>query len=111
MALNLDITLDDFARQLDRLLDAAERTHLIAFFNLRDTIPADTNWEQELGRIRAIIGAMTPRERREPDRLDVDHILRIALVSGTKPKDVSDFLRQFGELRVLVAEMLERRRF
>lgn len=111
MALKIDITLDEFARQLDRLLDTRERGHLLAFLDLREAIPTETNWDEELTRIRDIISAMTPSERRHPDRLDIDHILRIALVSGTKPKDVSDFLRQFGDLRVRMAEMLERGRF
>jgi signal recognition particle subunit SRP54 len=106
--MKMDITLDDFAHQLDRLLDDTERGRLLALFNLRDTIPANTDWEGELTHIRAIITAMTPAERRNPDRLDIDQILRIALVSGTKPKEVTDFLRQFGELRVRMGQMLER---
>jgi signal recognition particle GTPase len=106
MLLKCAITLDDFARQLDRLLQLDDPTAALPFLGVRDLFPAATEWKQELRRMRSIIAAMTPAERRDPDHLDIDQILRIALVSDTKPKDVGDFLRQFGDLRAQLAQVL-----
>ncbi len=113
MPLKCDITLDDFARQLDHLLDGKTNpTDVLFLVGLRELPPASLeiqdSWRIELRRIREIITAMTPRERRDPDHLDIEQILRIALVSNTKPRDVTDFLRQFGELREKLVDLLGR---
>lgn len=113
MALKCDITLDDFARQLDQLLDGKTSPAEVLFLaGVRDVAWPEPgvqhSWQMELRRIRQIIIAMKPSERRDPDHLDIDQILRIALVSNTKPRDVTDFLRQFSELREKLADMLGR---
>src|SRR5262245_31637010 len=111
MPLMCDINQDHFARQLDRLLDAdglADLAHLQRLFRVPGLVEPDLqdNWQSELRRIRDIIAAMTVVERRNPNRLDIDQILRIAMVSGASPKEVSDFLRQFGDMREQMAAIL-----
>lgn len=113
MALKCDITLDDFARQIDHLLDSKTGgAGLLLVAGVRDIHPTGPEeqgtWQLELRRIREIITAMTPRERRDPDHLEIEQILRIAMVSGTKPRDVTDFLRQFSELREKLADLFGR---
>jgi signal recognition particle GTPase len=113
MALKCDITLDDFARQLDQLLNGMTSPADVLFLaSVRDFAPmgpdSQRGWQLELRRIREIITAMTPWERRDPDHLDIEQILRIALVSRTRPRDVTDFLRQFSELREKLADLLGR---
>ena len=55
--------------------------------------------EKQLGRIEAIIGSMTPEERRRADILDGSRRKRVARGSGTTVEDVNRLLKQFVEMQ------------
>jgi signal recognition particle subunit SRP54 len=55
----------------------------------------DVDPEQEINRIEAMIGSMTPDERRNPDKIDRSRRNRIATGSGTQPSDVHQLIKQF----------------
>jgi len=55
--------------------------------------------ERQLRRIEAIIGSMTPDERRHADIIDGSRRKRIARGSGTSVEDVNRLLKQFGEMQ------------
>jgi signal recognition particle subunit SRP54 len=55
--------------------------------------------ERQLRRIEAIIGSMTPDERRYADIIDGSRRKRIARGSGTSVEDVNRLLKQFGEMQ------------
>lgn len=55
--------------------------------------------ERRLRRFGAIVRAMTPEERRDPDLLDRSRIVRVAKGSGTSLHEVSDLLREYHKLR------------
>jgi signal recognition particle subunit SRP54 len=59
----------------------------------------------ELRRIEAIIGSMTPQERRHPELIKASRRRRIALGSGTTTADVNRLLRQFGEMQRLMKSL------
>jgi signal recognition particle subunit SRP54 len=59
----------------------------------------------DLRRIEAIIRAMTPRERRDPQVLNASRRRRIALGSGTSLTDVNRLVKQFGEMQKMMKQL------
>jgi signal recognition particle subunit SRP54 len=55
--------------------------------------------ERQLRRIEAIIGSMTPDERKYADSIDGSRKRRIAKGSGTSVEDVNRLLKQFNEMQ------------
>src|SRR5688500_18501000 len=55
--------------------------------------------ERQLRRIEAIIGSMTPDERKHADLIDGSRRKRIARGSGTAVEDVHRVLKQFNEMQ------------
>jgi signal recognition particle subunit SRP54 len=61
--------------------------------------------EGELDRLQAIILAMTPEERRRPELIKGSRRLRIARGSGTSVQQVSQLVKQFGQMRKLMRQV------
>jgi len=61
--------------------------------------------ERELDRIEAIILSMTPEERARPDLIDGSRRKRIARGSGTTVQAVNQLVKQFGQMRKLMAQL------
>jgi signal recognition particle subunit SRP54 len=55
-----------------------------------------------LKRQAAIIGSMTPKERRNPDLLKASRKRRIAAGSGTTVQEVNKLLKQFDEMSAMM---------
>ena len=55
--------------------------------------------EKQMGRIEAIIGSMTPGERRDYTIINGSRRKRIAAGSGTSVEEVNRLLKQFTEMR------------
>jgi signal recognition particle subunit SRP54 len=53
----------------------------------------------------AIIGSMTPKERRHPDLLKASRKKRIAAGSGTSVQEVNKLLKQFDEMSAMMKRM------
>ncbi len=53
-----------------------------------------------------MIDAMTPEERANPNMIDEARRIRIAAGAGVQPHEVSDFLKQFEQLRALMKDMM-----
>ncbi len=64
--------------------------------------------EGEFKRLEAIIQSMTPDERNNPEILGNSRRNRIARGSGSSLRDVSDLLKQFGEMKKIVGKMGKR---
>ena len=60
---------------------------------------------REVPRMIAIIGSMTPKERRNPDLLNGSRRARIARGSGTTPADVNKLLKQYQQMEKMMAKM------
>jgi signal recognition particle subunit SRP54 len=58
--------------------------------------------ERQLNRIEAIIGSMTPGERRNHQIVNGSRRKRIAKGSGTSVEDVNRLLKQFIEMRKML---------
>jgi len=61
--------------------------------------------ERELDRVEAIILSMTPAERARPDLIDGSRRKRIARGSGTTVQAVNQLVKQFGQMRKLMAQL------
>jgi signal recognition particle subunit SRP54 len=61
--------------------------------------------ERELDRLQAIILAMTPEERRRPELIKGSRRLRIARGSGTNVQQVSQLVKQFGQMRKVMRQV------
>jgi signal recognition particle subunit SRP54 len=63
----------------------------------------DLNFDQrELDHYEAIIKAMTPKERRNPNIIEDSRRRRVAKGSGTDPKDVSGLIESFSQVREMM---------
>ncbi|MBW2272016.1 MAG: signal recognition particle protein [Deltaproteobacteria bacterium] len=58
--------------------------------------------ETELVKVEAMIGSMTLGERRQPELIDKSRTSRIAQGSGRKPKEVTDLLKRFDQMREMM---------
>jgi signal recognition particle subunit SRP54 len=61
--------------------------------------------EQDLSQIEGIINSMTPRERENPDIIDMSRRRRIADGSGVNPSDVNKLLKEFGTMSGMMQQM------
>ena len=59
--------------------------------------------EKQMARVEAIIGSMTPAERQDDSIINGSRRKRIAQGSGTSVEDVNRLLKQFGEMRRVLA--------
>lgn len=67
--------------------------------------------EKELKRTEAIISAMTPRERRNPDILNGSRKRRIATGSGTEVYQVNQLVKQFKEMQKMMKQLGNKKGF
>ncbi|MBI4591285.1 MAG: signal recognition particle protein [Candidatus Rokubacteria bacterium] len=99
-------TLEDFADQLKQLRSMGplgELLEMIPFFKGAKGLPTELRGEEaELGRYEAIIGSMTPEERREPPIINGSRRNRIARGSGTSVQDVNRLLKQYAQLKKMM---------
>jgi signal recognition particle subunit SRP54 len=104
-------TLDDFLGQLRQVRRMGPLTNLLgmvpgmgqAVKQLRQ-VNMD---ERDVDRIEAIILSMTPQERARPDLVDGSRRKRIARGSGTTVQAVNQLLKQFGQMRKLMAQLAQ----
>ena len=104
-------TLDDFLGQLRQVRRMGPLTNLLglvpgmgqAVKQLRQ-VKMD---ERDVDRIEAIILSMTPQERARPDVIDGSRRKRIARGSGTTVQAVNQLLKQFAQMRKLMAQLAQ----
>ncbi|MCH7866646.1 MAG: signal recognition particle protein [Myxococcales bacterium] len=59
--------------------------------------------EGELVKVKAMVGSMTPGERQVPSLINKSRTTRIAAGSGRKPKEVTDLLKRFEQMKGMMA--------
>ena len=97
-----EFTLEDLQDQLIKLRRMGPLASLLELLPkggpLRG-LDASSVDERRLGVIQAILGSMTPQERRRPDVLNASRKRRIARGSGTTVQDINQLLKQYKEMR------------
>ncbi len=102
-------TLEDFAeqlRQLRKMGPLEQILDMVPFFKGAKPGQSELDAEsRDLRRFEAIIGSMTPGERRTPAIINGERRSRIARGSGTSVQDVNRLLKQYAQLRKMMKDM------
>jgi signal recognition particle subunit SRP54 len=104
-----EFTLDDFLQQMKQVRRMGPLSNVLGMMpgmgktmkQLREVNMDD----RELDRLEAIILSMTPAERARPDMIDGSRRKRIARGSGTTVQAVNQLVKQFAQMRKLMAQM------
>jgi signal recognition particle subunit SRP54 len=103
-----DFTLDDFRKQLKTIRRMGPLESILGMIpglgNLKQLADNKPD-EKQMGRVEAIIGSMTPGERRNDRIINGSRRKRIAKGSGTTVEEVNRLLKQFTEMRKVLQMM------
>jgi signal recognition particle subunit SRP54 len=102
-------TLEDFLQQLRQVRKMGPLQNVLGLMPgmgkaMRQLRAADMD-DRELDRIEAIILSMTPAERANPELIDGSRRKRIALGSGTTVQAVNQLVKQFGQMKKMMAAL------
>lgn len=101
-----DFDLADFYEQLQKIKKMGSLRDLIGMIPGVGRQIKDLDVDDDAFRhIEAIILAMTPEERRDPEILNGSRRRRIAEGSGTEVRDVNQLLKQFREMKKMMKTM------
>src|SRR5512145_382782 len=102
-------TLEDFRQQLKQVQQLGSLDQILGMLPFGKKLrgaPQGMDAEQaDLARFDAIIGSMTPAERRHPEIINGSRRQRIARGSGTSVQDVNRLLKQFAQLRKMMKQL------
>jgi signal recognition particle subunit SRP54 len=108
-------TFEDFAQQMSMVDKIGSLSKIMQYLpgmgSLNITPQMLEDGETKLKKLRAIIGSMTPKERREPKILDASRKKRIAYGSGTDVDSINALLKQFEESKQFVKLLKKNGRF
>ncbi len=99
-------TLDDFLDQMEQMKDMGSMEDILKMIpGMGGKLSGLQIDEKAMGRTKAIIQAMTPKERQNPDILNASRRRRIARGSGTQIQDVNKLMNQFEASRKMMKQM------
>ncbi len=101
-------TFDDFIEQLNQVKKMGPLEDIIKMLPGAGKIKGLENAkvdEKQMGRVEAIIYAMTPQEKTTPDIINSSRKKRIAKGSGTTIQDVNRLLKQFEDMKKMMKQM------
>ena len=99
-------TLDDFLDQMEQMKDMGSMEDILKMIpGMGGKLSGLEVDEKAMGRTKAIIQAMTPKERANPDILNASRRRRIARGSGTTIQDVNRLMNQFEASRKMMKQM------
>ncbi|MGE6487963.1 signal recognition particle protein [Paenisporosarcina sp. NPDC076898] len=101
-------TFDDFIEQLNQVKKMGPLEDIIKMLPGAGKIKGLENAkvdEKQMGRVEAIIYAMTPQEKTTPDIINSSRKKRIAKGSGTSIQDVNRLLKQFEDMKKMMKQM------
>ncbi|MXP63589.1 signal recognition particle protein [Roseomonas sp. M0104] len=101
--------LEDYAAQLKQINKMGSLSGILGMLpgigKLKSQLEGANLDNSILKRQAAIIGSMTPKERRSPEILKASRKRRIALGSGTTVQEVNRLLKQFDDMSVMMKRM------
>jgi signal recognition particle subunit SRP54 len=100
-----EFTLQDFRSQMDKLKQFGSMRDILSHLPGGSEMAEFASSDEEVIRLQGIIDAMTPDERRNPDKIDMSRRRRIAMGSGTEPHEVNQLLKTFGTIRPIMKQM------
>jgi len=103
-----EFTLEDFRDQLKTIRKMGPLESIIGMLPGMGNIKAlaeNKPDEKQIGRIEAIIGSMTPEERRKQHIINGSRRKRIARGSGTSVEEVNRLLKQFVQMQKMLKQL------
>ncbi|HLN11810.1 MAG TPA: signal recognition particle protein [bacterium] len=101
-----EFTLEDFTEQIRQVRAMGPLDQVLSMIPGMGTKLKGAHVDEgEFKRVEAMIGSMTPGERRHPETIDGSRRRRIARGSGTSVQEVNRLLRQFTEARKMLKQM------
>ena len=95
-------TLDDFLDQMEQMKDMGSMEDILKMIpGMGGKLSGVEIDEKAMGRTKAIIQAMTPKERANPDILNASRRKRIAAGSGHTVQDVNQLIKKYEEMKKL----------
>jgi signal recognition particle subunit SRP54 len=104
-----EFTLEDFLQQMRQVRRMGPLGNVLGLMPgmgkaVKQLRQADVD-DRELDRLEAIILSMTPEERARPQLIDGSRRKRIARGSGTTVQAVNQLVKQFGQMRKMMAQL------
>jgi signal recognition particle subunit SRP54 len=104
-----EFTLEDFLKQMRQVRKMGPLTNVLGLMPgmgkaMKELRSANMD-ERELDRLEAIILSMTPAERADPTIINGSRRKRIAQGSGTTVQAVNQLVKQFGQMRKMMAQL------
>ncbi len=104
-----EFTLDDFKNLLGQTTKLGPLNKIMSYIpgmsQMGDML-GDVDAEKDLRRLRGIIDAMTPDERRDPSKtIDQSRRRRIATGAGVEPHEVNELVKQFDGIADIMKKM------
>jgi len=98
-----EFTLEDFGEQLGKLRKLGPLENLLGMIPGAGAALKGAQIDPKaIGRVQAMIGSMTRRERREPSILNGSRKKRIAKGSGTSVQEINRLLKQYMQARQMM---------
>jgi signal recognition particle subunit SRP54 len=106
-----EFTLDDFLGQMKQVRKMGPLQNVLGMMPgmgkaMKQLRQADMD-DAELDRLEAIILSMTPAERARPEMIDGSRRKRIAQGSGTTVTGVNQLVKQFGQMKKVMAQLAQ----
>ncbi|HMT52946.1 MAG TPA: signal recognition particle protein [Saprospiraceae bacterium] len=97
---------NDFLGQLHQIKKMGDVKSLMNMIPGMSKLTKDINIDDKaFGKVEAIILSMTPKERANPDLLNMSRKKRIALGSGKNIHEINMFIKQFDQMRKMMQMM------
>ncbi len=101
-----DFTFEDFLNQMQALKKMGPLSQVMGMIPGMSKLPiGDSEVDDQLPKIEAIIRSMTPQERNDPSIIKGRRRARIAAGSGTSIQEVNKLVKQFDQVRKMVRSM------
>ncbi len=103
-----EFTLEDFRDQLKTIRKMGPLDHIVGMLPGMGSIKAlaeNKPDETQISRVEAIIGSMTPEERRKQHIINGSRRKRIARGSGTSVEEVNRLLKQFVQMQKMLKQL------
>lgn len=103
-----NFTLEDFLQQMRQIKKIGSLEQIMGMIpGLAGKLDRDTiaMGENQLKVIEAVIQSMTPAERAKPEIINASRRRRIAKGSGNTVQQVSQILKQFGEMQKMIKKL------
>lgn len=107
-----DFTFEDLREQIRKMRKMGPLESLLSLLPGANKILKDIKIdEKEFVKVEAIINSMTPEERKNPKIINASRRIRIAKGSGTTVTDVNRLIKQFHEMKRIMKQMKQGKRF